>query len=382
MSASEKRIAAMRELIARENAIAYLAFDPVDIAYLTAFEDVFDSEWAHALLITSSVAMLHTDSRYAAACEREAARQGNIVAIDSTPDSHGAFVARQGAFGQISVDDGITLKTYRALEKELPSTMIIVTKEVGTRFRAKKDEGEIAHLRQAQQMTDDAFGAIVAYIAQEMRAGNPPTERQVARVLENELFDRGAEALSFATIVASGENSANPHAIPSLRQLAWGDSVVIDFGCKIHGYCSDMTRTVFLGEPSSQMRRAYEAITAANEAVEAALRPGVTGKEMHELAESVLAEHGFAGAMGHGLGHGVGREVHELPTLNKRYDKPLEAGNVVTVEPGIYLASGHGLLEEGQAPFGMRLEDFGVLNAEGFSNFTQTAHAPVIIEKD
>jgi len=378
-SASQKRIQDVQQLIIRENTGGYMARDTIDIAYMTGFDGVFDSEWAHALLITPSQVVLHTDSRYYEAIQKAAQAAKSEIIIDGTPCSHGEFVAKRGAFGQLSIDHGITVKEYRELEKTVPSTMFIVTKDVVRRMRARKDADEIARLQQAQAVADKAFGAIVGFISDNMHAGTALTERQVARELDNLMFEFGADALSFETIMASGENGANPHARPTNRELAWGDCVVIDFGCVVNGYCSDMTRTVFLGEPTPFMRKAYDAITAANEAVEAALRPGVTGKEMQELAESILAERGFAGAMGHGLGHGVGREVHEMPSLNRANDKPLEEGNVVTVEPGIYLVEGHELLEAGHAPFGMRLEDFGVLTAEGFSKFTQKAHTPVII---
>ena len=130
-----------------------------------------------------------------------------------------------------------------------------------------------------------------------------------------------------------------------------------------------MTRTVFLGQPSQKMRDAYAAIRSANEQVEAALKPGVTGKAMHELAERALADAGFADKMGHSLGHGVGIDIHEQPALSPRNEQPLVPGNVVTVEPGIYLPG----------EFGMRLEDFGVITPDGFEVFTRSTHDPVIL---
>ena len=144
---------------------------------------------------------------------------------------------------------------------------------------------------------------------------------------------------------------------------------MLDFGARAHGYCSDMTRTVFLGQPSQKMRDAYAAIRSANEQVEAVLKPGVTGKAMHELAERALADAGFAGKMGHSLGHGVGIDIHEQPALSPRNEQPLVPGNVVTVEPGIYLPG----------EFGMRLEDFGVITPDGFEVFTRSTHDPVIL---
>ena len=175
--------------------------------------------------------------------------------------------------------------------------------------------------------------------------------------------------LAFRSIVATGANGADPHAVPGDTKLEAGQCVVMDFGAKALGYCSDMTRMVFLGQPDAQKADAYAVLRSVNEAVEAALRPGMTGKEAHDMAERLLAEGGYAGKMGHGLGHGVGLDVHELPVLNSRYDSALVEGNVVTVEPGIYLPG----------EFGMRLEDFGVVTASGFDVFTQSTHDMVVL---
>ena len=177
-------------------------------------------------------------------------------------------------------------------------------------LRAVKEPSEVARLRAAQAVTDAAFAHIVAF----MRPGM--TEREVQIELEDFMRRHGAEGLAFPSIVATGPNGASPHAIPGATRLEAGQCVVLDFGARACGYCSDMTRTVFLGEPDERLRAAYEAIRQANEQVEAALRPGVTGKDMHELAERVLADHGFAGKMGHSLGHGVGIDIHEEPNLS------------------------------------------------------------------
>ena len=144
----------------------------------------------------------------------------------------------------------------------------------------------------------------------------------------------------------------------------------MDFGARYRGYCSDMTRTVFVGEPSARLRRAWDTLREANESCEALLKAGITGACMQKKAEEILAAGGFADAMGHALGHGVGLDIHEAPNLSPANKSPLISGNVVTVEPGIYV--------EGE--FGMRLEDFGVVGDEGFDVFTKSTHEMVIIE--
>ena len=218
-------------------------------------------------------------------------------------------------------------------------------------------------MRAAQAITDAAFSYIIGY----MRPGM--TEREVQLELEDYMLRHGASGLAFSSIVATGANGASPHAIPGGTRLEAGQCVVMDFGAKVHGYCSDMTRTVFLGAPEGEMLRAWETMRRANEEVEAMLGPGITGTQAHEHAEHVLEEGGFGGRMGHGLGHGVGIDIHEEPVLSPRNEAPLEAGNVVTVEPGIYLPG----------KFGMRLEDFGVVTEHGFDVFTQSTHELVVL---
>ncbi len=344
--------------------------DTSNIRWATAFDDVFDDEAAHALYVSGDRAVLHTDSRYAAACQ-EAARRTPIK-VDVEREGHAAFVARQwnGSWlhgmpgAELQVEDTMTIGEYRALEKAFPEEFPIgVTDGLVLGLRAVKDTYEVARMRAAQAITDTAFEHIVKYMKPGM------TERAVQLELEDFMVRHGAQGLAFPSIVATGENGASPHAIPGATVLEAGQCVVLDFGARAYGYCSDMTRTVFLGEPEGEMRRAWEAVRAANEAVEAMLAPGVTGREAHERAEAVLAEHGFAGRMGHGLGHGVGLDIHEEPVLAPRNEKPLVAGNVVTVEPGIYLPG----------KFGMRLEDFGVITDDGFEVFTKSTHEMVVI---
>ena len=230
-------------------------------------------------------------------------------------------------------------------------------------LRAVKDADEVRRMRVAQAITDAAFAHITRFMRPCM------TEREVQLELEGYMLSHGASGLAFSSIVAAGANGASPHAIPGDTRLEAGQCVVMDFGARALGYCSDMTRMVFLGQPEGRMCAAWETLRRANEEVEALLRPGVTGRQAHELAERILDEGGFGGCMGHGLGHGVGIDVHEEPVLAPRNERALVSGNVVTVEPGIYIAG----------CFGMRLEDFGVITEDGFEVFTQSTHDLVVI---
>ena len=193
--------------------------------------------------------------------------------------------------------------------------------------------------------------------------------RKVQLELDAFMMAQGADGLAFPTIVATGAHGSSPHAQPGDAVIEPGDAIVMDFGARKGGYCSDMTRTVFVGEPSDELREAYEVLRRANEECEALVRAGAIGAEVHAHAEEVLAAGGYAGKMGHGLGHGVGLVIHEDPVLSPRNKKPLPDGAVVTVEPGIYIPG----------KFGMRLEDCGLVTPDGYEPFGISTHELVVV---
>ena len=390
------RLAAVRSACERLDVAGLLVRDTSNIHWVTGFDGVFDEERAHALLVTPDRAVLHTDSRYSNALRTAAANMGGAIAVDDGRTTHFQFAHRElaagaqageaadtgakaqageaadaegealerAAFeGRLGIEDTITYAEYAKAVDVFAAAELVPTSDVVLSLRAVKSPAEIVRLRAAQAITDAAFTHIIGF----MRLGM--TERDVQRELEDFMLRHGADGLAFGSIVACGENGADPHAIPGDKKLEAGQCVVMDFGARAFGYCSDMTRMVFLGAPQGEMARAWDVLRQANETVEAMLRPGVTGREAHETAERVLAEGGFAGKMGHGLGHGVGLECHELPVLNTRNGEPLAAGNVVTVEPGIYLPG----------KFGMRLEDCGVITATGYDVFSRLGHGTVVI---
>ncbi len=397
------RLFALRRWM-NENAVeAFVLRDVTNIAWLTGFEEVFDSERAHTLVVTGEAALLHSDSRYSAALRAAAAAGGNLFAIDDTPAmSASGFAA--SVLGEnapaFAIEDDISLAEFRALEAAIPGPAPIETRGVVKALRGVKTPAELERLQRAQDITDAAF----AHIQTIVRPGM--TEREIQVELDDFMYRAGAPALAFTSIVAAGSNSTKPHAVPGDTRLEAGQILLLDFGATYKGYCADMTRCLFLGEPASGTRHIYEVVVSVNEAVQRALKPGVTGAEMHNLAEDLIAQAGFGGLMGHGLGHGVGMEVHEEPNLNRRNTHPLVPGNVVTVEPGIYLPEGwqppKTLAAQGSpapnatstspatpaTPFleslnfvteGVRIEDFGVITADGFRVFTKTPHDIVIL---
>lgn len=375
---ANSRLERMRENMSACGIDDFYCRDISNVQWLTEFEGVFDDEPAHLAFVTPKKAFVHTDSRYADACDR--ASQHTPWVIDACGGAHATWVARQfAAFhaaagtpeGEnvcaMGIEDAIELREFRELERafseEKWKPRFVETDGFVKKMRAVKDERELSAMRAAQAITDAAFEHIVEFMGEGM------TELEVKRELEETMRRLGAEGLAFDSIVASGPNGAAPHSIAGERRLQAGDMVVMDFGARKGGYCSDMTRTVCIGEATPLAREVFAAVREANEAVEAMIRPGRTGAAMHHLAEDVLAHNGFAGKMGHGLGHGVGIDIHELPVLSPRNEAPLEVGNVVTVEPGVYLPG----------KIGCRLEDFGVVTEDGFEVFTKSTHELVII---
>ena len=226
-----------------------------------------------------------------------------------------------------------------------------------------KDDEEVALMRRAQEITDDAFAHICEFIKVGM------TEQEIRVELENYMLSHGADALSFGTIIASGPNGANPHAQPGERRVAEGDLIVMDYGAGYHDYHADMTRTVAVGEPGAEQRAVYDVVRRAHEACAAAVHAGVIGRDVHQVAVDVISEAGYGDFFGHGLGHGVGIQIHENPNFNRRWDRPVPEGSVVTIEPGIYLPG----------RFGIRLEDFGLVTATGYEPFTRSTHDLVVV---
>lgn len=378
---AQNRIDRLRASMATSGIDLFYIRDLSNIKWVTGFDGVFDDEDAHAVLVTEDQIILHTDSRYAQAAQ-DAAKKTSIQ-VDASVQTHAkalaVFIDRMKADGgegfagpashklNLGIESSMSLGDYRQVERvlaeqEIPFTFQETTGSI-VALRSVKDAVEIDRMKQAQAITDAAFAHIIDYI----RPGR--TEREVQIELEDFMIRRGADGLAFASIVAAGANGASPHAIPGETILEYGQSLVLDFGARFAGYCSDMTRTVFLGTPDTTMKNAYAALRTANESVAAMLSPGITGKQAQECAEEILAQAGFEGTMGHSLGHGVGIDIHEEPVLAMRNEKPLEQGNVVTVEPGIYIPH----------TFGMRLEDFGVITEQGFDVFTQSTHDMVII---
>ena len=230
-------------------------------------------------------------------------------------------------------------------------------------LRAAKDEEELARMRQAQRITDEAFREILNFI----RPGL--TEQEVAARLVYELLRRGGRRVSFDPIVAAGANGSMPHAVPGETVIQPGMFVTMDFGCVYEGYCSDMTRTVAVGQPTDEMERVYHTVLEAQRAGIAAARAGVTGSEVDRAARQAIQQAGYGSFFSHSFGHSLGLEIHESPNASPSEQTVFPAGAVISAEPGIYLP-GH---------FGVRIEDVLVLREGGCEDITQAPKNLIVL---
>lgn len=258
--------------------------------------------------------------------------------------------------GRVGIDEAKTsVETHRKLDEETGDESELTGAEgLLEGLRRVKDDSEIAAVASAAKLTDEVY----AFIEDQGLAGR--SEREVALAAEARMRELGAEGPSFPSIVAAGPNGSLIHAVPRDREIARGEYVVIDMGAIVDGYCSDCTRTLVEGEPPAAQREAYELVLAAQEAALGVIRPGVSGREVDAVARAVIDDAGLGERFGHGLGHGVGIEVHEAPRLSKRSEDDLLAGDVVTVEPGVYLPG----------EFGVRIEDLVVVTTDGHRNLS------------
>lgn len=248
----------------------------------------------------------------------------------------------------------ILLKDYKAWSEAMPQ---VSWEDISTEIeeiRMIKNSLEIANIERAEAIGDLAFHKILNFIKPGV------TEKEVAMELERIMQVNGAIGTSFDTIVASGTNSSMPHANVTDKEIEYGDFVIVDFGCKFEGYCSDMTRTIVVGKANDEQRKIYQTVLDAQRAALEVIREGMICSEVDKVARDWIAKEGFKEYFGHALGHSVGLEIHEAPTFSVKCDRVLEENMIMTVEPGIYLP-GFG---------GVRIEDLILVTKEGYRNLT------------
>jgi Xaa-Pro aminopeptidase len=318
-----------------------LITNPVNVLYLTGL----DSSNV-ALLVEPERVRLFTDFRY---IEEAQAVEGVEAVL--TKRTLIAWLAEELS-GRIGFEANILPWSY-AEQLRRGGLDLVPRKGLVEQLRAIKDEGELEAFRGACAITDRMFDRLVTEVP---FIGRP--ERDVAWDIARLFHEEGAEDMAFESIVGSGPTGAKPHGRAGDRIIGAGELVVIDTGCRVGGYVSDYTRTLATGELDGEMREAYEIVLAAQQAGLDAIRPGVTGIDADLAARDVIEGTDFNGAFGHGLGHGLGLDVHEAPRLSTESSDTLVAGNVVTVEPGVYLPG----------RFGIRIEDDVIVTADGIEN--------------
>jgi Xaa-Pro aminopeptidase len=321
-----------------------LVTTPKNVVYLTGF----NSSNA-ALLVEPDAVKLFTDFRYI-----EAANAVPDVDVVQTKRHVLADIAERLSGRTIGFEaNDLTYASWESLDKG--GLRLVPTYDTVERLRAVKDERELELIRRACAITDRVYERLteVPFVGR--------TERDVSWDLTQLFHEEGGEELAFESIVGAGPTGARPHARAGDRRIGTGELVVIDSGCTIGGYASDYTRTFATGPLDGEAKEAYQTVLSAQLAALDGIRAGITGVEADQLARRVIEDSPFAGAFGHGLGHGLGLDVHERPTLSTLApDDVLVAGNVVTVEPGVYL----------EGKFGVRIEDDVVVTQDGIDNLT------------
>lgn len=348
-----EKLKKIREILSDAALDAVLVTDAFHLRYLSEFRG-----GEGILYISQTQQVLITDSRYT-----EAAGAETSFTVLEENREHPRYALLQECMEQDGAkvlgyeDEALLCSEFARLQEKLPG---VEWKKLAGRIRALrmvKTEQELACMKKAQAIADNAFAEVLALLRSGM------TELEIAAELEYRMKKAGAAKTSFDTIVASGPHSSMPHAICTERKLSPGDFVTMDFGCCYDGYCSDMTRTVVIGRASEEQRQIYQTVLDAQTAALKILEAGKSGREVDAAARSLIAERGYGAYFGHGLGHSAGLYIHEEPRLSPGEDTILAENMIETVEPGIYLPG----------RFGVRIEDIVVVKNGGYENLT---HAP------
>ena len=332
----------IRDRLSKEEVEAFLITHLVNVRYLSGFTGSFA-----ALLISPQEALFITDSRYEEQSSQEVSSQFSKVILK--PGQRLSQIIGEHGWRSLAIEDTLTLAQYNRLKEALGEVRLVTWSGVVEGLRKIKSKEEIAKIKKAVELAQKAYLGV----KEDIKPGK--VERDVALDMEFIMRKAGAQAAAFDFIVASGYRSALPHGTASSKEIQAGDLVILDFGARWEGYHSDITRTLKVGEWSDWGEKIYRLVLEAQEAALEAVKPGMMAKDVDALARRVIEEGGYGGFFGHGLGHGVGLEVHEAPSLSPSSQDILGEGMVFTLEPGIYLP-GKG---------GVRVEDMIYLGPQG-----------------
>ncbi len=392
----DNRLKRLQDIIVDKSLDGVILTDGYNIDYLSGYKG-----HTGMLLILGQDRYILTDSRYT---EQAASEARDYVIIDIGLDGYSKTVKRlvyekysvvhgeEKSIKELNIgfeDKSISYSQYRALtdvfsidcnesdsktksdvvsnddkKTQIIKVNLVHLAESINELRMIKSAEEIGLIAKAESIGDEAFNHIINFVEVGM------TEKQVALELEVVMKSLGADGLSFDTIVASGKNSSMPHAVPTDKVIEEGDFVTMDFGCIYKGYCSDMTRTVYMGDELTEKQlEVYTTVLNAQKEALKAIKPGVVCSDVDKIARDYIADAGYGEYFGHGLGHGVGLYIHEEPRFSRTCDVVLEPGMVLSVEPGIYLPG----------EFGVRIEDLIVVTEDGYENLTASPKVLILM---
>ncbi|WP_294550848.1 aminopeptidase P family protein [uncultured Pseudoflavonifractor sp.] len=316
------------------------------------------------VMVTAGECRYFTDSRYIEAAEKTVT--GAAITMTGRGKSYPVLI--QEGINELGIrklgfeDSYMTVAEYKRLEGAL-QVELVPAQGLVNGLRAAKDQEELDAMVKAQRISERAFDEILKFIKPGV------TEKEIAAKLEYDMLRFGAQKMSFDPIVVSGPNGSLPHGVPGDKKVESGEFITMDFGCIYDGYCSDMTRTVALGEPTEEMRKVYNVVLQAQLAGLAASKAGVTGKSIDAAARKVIEDAGYGEYFGHGYGHSVGIEIHESPNANMRDETPMPVGAAVSAEPGIYLPG----------RFGVRIEDVAIMTEDGCIDITKAPKDLIVL---
>ena len=344
----------------QQNSTCALIISPENRKYFTGFEssDGF-------LLVSPQRAVFITDGRYIEAAEKQISNC-EVQLLGKTYPQIAEILKEMNCNRLLVESTRMTVSTYNSLKGVLKKISVSTDTTLDTiinTLRSVKTEYEVESIVKAQRIAEDAFEHILKFI----KVGI--TEKEIALELDFYMLRHGGEGLSFETIAVSGKNSSMPHGVPSNKKIEDGDFVTMDFGTIVNGYHSDMTRTVAVGFATDEMKNVYDTVLKAQENCLNNIKAGVSCKDGDEFARSVIRNVGYGQYFTHSTGHGVGVEIHEFPNLSPASDSILQTGNIVTVEPGIYIPEN----------FGVRIEDMALITEKGCRNLTSAKKDLIIL---
>lgn len=345
----------------KESGSAALIMSEENICYFTSFHSTNGY-----LVVTGEKAYFLTDSRYIEAAQNKITSCDEVLQIKSM-EADLVPLMKKLAVSEIKTEsERISVSRYNEVKRLFDFAEVTsdgsLDKKIGE-IRTVKNEAEVVKIVKAQRIAERAFDYILGFISADK------TEKEVALELEYFMLKNGADGLSFETICVSGKNSSLPHGVPTDKKIEKGDFITMDYGATTEFYHSDMTRTVAVGEVSSKQAEVYETVLNSQLAGLEKIKAGIPCSEVDAVSRDIIKNAGYGEYFGHGLGHGVGVEIHELPTLNPSSKEILKSGHIVTVEPGIYLPG----------EFGVRIEDMALVTQEGAVNLTNCEKKLIVL---